>query len=226
MLKGLQLSFVPDIPPYALQNPSVGEAIATSSGLATVTRTEQAGGERIIFADYGSGIEQPHVSEGIRQFVEPSEVKAIAPSGWIQTKDGRNLNPLYYYTSSPEQQPSEPYEVHVFSDGTRSVRTDNPMPGISHKIEYISPEPQPLKRQRRHSPKGKASGTIKERRGNTKRDRPSISYYYEWLEKGKKRSIYIPSRQVGQVRAMIDRRCSVDEILSAITKRTKEKPEL
>lgn len=187
MLKGLQLSFTPDVAPYPLQNPSVGEAITTASGVATVTRTEPAGNETIIFADYGSGIEQPHVSEGIKQFVDPSEVKAISPSGWIQTKDGKNLNPLYY---------------------------------------AVTPQPEPTKRQRRHSPKGKASGTIKERKGNTKRDRPSISHYYEWLDARKKHTLYIPSRQVEQVRAMIGDRCSVDEILQTIIKQPKETPEL
>ncbi|MDX2215254.1 MAG: hypothetical protein SFY66_18465 [Oculatellaceae cyanobacterium bins.114] len=153
MLRGLQLSFTPDVAPYPLENPSLGEATSTTSGIATITRTEPAGNEQIIFADYGSGIEQPHISESL-----------------------------------------------------------------------LPPEstPQPPKRQRRHSPKGKASGTIKERKGNTKRDRPSISYFYEWLDAGKKRTIYIPVKQVDQVRAMIDARCSVDEILATIEKRPKE----
>jgi hypothetical protein len=34
--------------------------------------------------------------------------------------------------------------------------------------------------QRRHSPKGKAVGWLKERLGNTKREKPSVSYFYCW----------------------------------------------
>ncbi|MBD2462298.1 hypothetical protein H6G89_14715 [Oscillatoria sp. FACHB-1407] len=88
-----------------------------------------------------------------------------------------------------------------------------------------TPTPEPTKRQRRHSPKGKASGTIKERRGNTRRKKPSISYFYEWFEKGKKRTLYIPTRQIEQVRTMIDSRCSVNEILHAISTPTSHNPQ-
>lgn len=53
---------VPPSPPIA-QSP--GETITTLSGQATVTRLEQVGNESIAWADYGSGIEQPHTSEAI-----------------------------------------------------------------------------------------------------------------------------------------------------------------
>jgi hypothetical protein len=144
----LQLSLCPElIPPAPV--PAPGETITTASGSATVTRTEPAGREQIIFASYGFG-EQPHIQESL-----------------------------------------------------------------------LPTEPPPPKRPRRHSPKGKASGTIKPRIGNTQRHSPTTSYYYEWTEGGKKRSTYIPKRQVATITEMIDRRCSVDEILTAITKREK-----
>lgn len=105
-----------------------------------------------------------------------------------------------------------------------SFTDDIPPYEIINPPTASTPEPTERKRrQRRHSPKGKASGTIKERRGNTKRKTPSISYFYEWLDAGKKHTVYIPSRQVEQIRAMISDRCSIDEILATIVK-SKETP--
>jgi hypothetical protein len=135
-IQGNQLKLIP------------GDVITSLSGNATVTRTEIAGLEQIIWADYGSGIEQPHVQESL-----------------------------------------------------------------------LSTE-QPPKCQRRHSAKGKAVGWIEERQGNLKRKKPSTSYYYCWQEGDRRGKTYVPVRQMAAIRAMVDSRCSVDEILAAITKRS------
>lgn len=100
------------------------------------------------------------------------------------------------------------------------------MPKIRNQIQGeqiplipLDPPPRTAK-QRRHSPKGKASGSIKPRLGNTKRRNPTTSYYYEWTKAGKKRSAYIPVRRLATITEMIEQRCSVDEILQLLTKET------
>lgn len=45
--------------------PLPGTPIRTASGTAIVTRVQQIGTEMIIFADYGSGIEHPHLLESL-----------------------------------------------------------------------------------------------------------------------------------------------------------------
>jgi hypothetical protein len=87
----------------------LGDTIASRSGMATVTRTESVGLEQIIWADYGSGIEQPHVSEGLlspeqqpqpqpQQRRHSSKGKAV---GWIEERIGnkkrKNPSTSYYY---------------------------------------------------------------------------------------------------------------------------------
>jgi hypothetical protein len=64
------------VPPSPQVSVEVGDTIHTSSGAATVTHTEQAGNETIVHADYGSGIEQPHVSEGIQSTPQLNELAA------------------------------------------------------------------------------------------------------------------------------------------------------
>lgn len=53
------LSYSPEFPPQP------GMQIVTASGRARVTRLEPMGKEVLIWADYGSGIEQPHGREGV-----------------------------------------------------------------------------------------------------------------------------------------------------------------
>jgi hypothetical protein len=65
-LKGRQLSFLLEVPSYAIANPpQPGEMIITNSGQATVTTTEQVGRATVIWADYGSGISHPHTQESL-----------------------------------------------------------------------------------------------------------------------------------------------------------------
>lgn len=83
-----------------------GDIIITRSGEATVTRTMAAGREQIIFADYGSGIEQPHIQEGL---LSPEQLESKpkrhslkgAASGWIEERIGnkkrKNPTTSYYY---------------------------------------------------------------------------------------------------------------------------------
>jgi hypothetical protein len=63
-LRGKQLSLLPDVSPYLIENlPLPGEMMTTRSGVARVTRLEPLGEEIVIWGDYGSGIEQPHGRE-------------------------------------------------------------------------------------------------------------------------------------------------------------------
>ena len=78
--------------------------------------------------------------------------------------------------------------------------------------------------QRRHSPKGKASGWIKERKGNTQRKQASVSYYYCWDEPVKRdgqaeyqrHHVYVPVGAIAQVQEMIAEREPVAVVLGAI----------
>ena len=74
--------------------------------------------------------------------------------------------------------------------------------------------------ERRHTPKGMASGWLKERKGNTKRRNPTTSYYYCWETREgdgyKRHQVYVPVRVVDEVRRMINRRQSVEAILEII----------
>jgi hypothetical protein len=87
-----------------------GETITTCSGTATVTHTETIGREQIIWADYGSGVEHPHIQENL---LSTEQIEARAPakqrrhsrkgeaSGWIEERIGnkKRANPTtsYYY---------------------------------------------------------------------------------------------------------------------------------
>jgi hypothetical protein len=82
--------------------------------------------------------------------------------------------------------------------------------------------PQPS--QRRHSPKGKAVGWIKERQGNAKREKPTTNYYYCWDEpmkrdgqtKYQRHQVYVPVGAIAQVQEMIAAREPVAVVLDAI----------
>jgi hypothetical protein len=67
--------------------------------------------------------------------------------------------------------------------------------------------------QRRHSPKGKAVGWLKERQGNTRRKKPTTSYFYCWDEpvqdgqaEYQRHQVYVPVGAIAQVQAMIAER--------------------
>ena len=93
---------------------TVGDTITTPIGTAVVTDVAVAGQEQIIFADYGSGISQPHINETIEsvssppeQFAEPTTPKSRRhtpkgeASGWIEERTGnkkrKNPSVSYYY---------------------------------------------------------------------------------------------------------------------------------
>jgi hypothetical protein len=119
-LRGSQLSFsidVPmDVPPYPLENPPrQGDRLTTSAGIATVTHIDQVGREQVIWADYGSGIPQPHVSEGILSVSPPEQPRRIRrhtpkgkASGWIEERVGNKSRKTpsvsyYYCWDEPEK---------------------------------------------------------------------------------------------------------------------------
>lgn len=78
--------------------------------------------------------------------------------------------------------------------------------------------------KRRHSPKGKAAGWLKERQGNTKREKPTTSYFYCWDEPVKRdgqaeyqrHQVYVPVRAIAQVQQLIAERQPVAVVLEAI----------
>ncbi|WNZ22715.1 hypothetical protein HJG54_07500 [Leptolyngbya sp. NK1-12] len=82
----------------------------------------------------------------------------------------------------------------------------------------LPPPPREPTKQRRHSPKGKASGWIEERLGNLKRQNPSTSYYYCWQQGTNRGKQYIPVRKLAAVQQMIDQRCSMGDILAVLAK--------
>jgi hypothetical protein len=64
-LEGVQLALLPEVTPYEICNlPRLGDSILTESGWAIVTRLQPLGTEFLVWADYGSGIEQPHGRKG------------------------------------------------------------------------------------------------------------------------------------------------------------------
>jgi hypothetical protein len=95
-LKRTQLSILVEVPSYALENPPrKGDRLTTSAGIAMVTHIDQAGNETVIWADYGSGIPQPHVSEGILSVSPPEQLprsRRHIPKGkacgWIEERQG------------------------------------------------------------------------------------------------------------------------------------------
>lgn len=90
---------------------AIGDTITTRSGEAVVTRDEQAGNRRILWADYGSGVEHPHIQENLlpTEQLPPAEPakrqrrhsKKGEASGWIEERTGnkKRSNPTtsYYY---------------------------------------------------------------------------------------------------------------------------------
>jgi hypothetical protein len=80
--------------------------------------------------------------------------------------------------------------------------------------------------QRRHSPKGKASGWIKERKGNTQRKQASVSYYYCWDEpvqrdgqaEYQRHQVYVPVGAIARVQAMIAERQPVAVVLGVLAR--------
>lgn len=93
------------------------------------------------------------------------------------------------------------------------------LPGVTANV-CTAAEPA----QRRHSPKGKAVGWIKERRGNAKRKQPTTSYFYCWDEpvqrdgqaKYQRHQVYVPVGAIARVQAMIAERQPVAVVLDAI----------
>lgn len=77
-----------------------------------------------------------------------------------------------------------------------------------------------------HSPKGKASGWIKERKGNTQRKQASVSYFYCWDEpvnrdgqaEYQRHQVYVPVSAIARVQEMIAERQPVGVLLDAIAR--------
>ena len=78
--------------------------------------------------------------------------------------------------------------------------------------------------RRRHTTKGRASGWLKERQGNTRRKKPCVSYYYCWDEpvkedgqvSYKRHQVYVPVKAIARVQEMIAERQPVAVVLGVI----------
>jgi hypothetical protein len=104
-LRGMQPVFLGEVLPYSIENwPLPGSLLLTESGWAVVTRIEPVGLELLVWADYGSGIEQPHgrreatcnlqIVLGGRMAPEKDsdstpQTKACGWIGWKETKRER-----------------------------------------------------------------------------------------------------------------------------------------
>jgi hypothetical protein len=98
---------------------------------------------------------------------------------------------------------------------------ENPESVVRRSFQTVEKASDHRKRiERRHTPKGKALGWLKERKGNTGRKNPTTSYYYCWEtregEGYKRHQVYVSVRVVDEVRRMINRRQSVEAILEII----------
>ncbi|MEP0923480.1 hypothetical protein [Leptolyngbya sp. ST-U4] len=194
------------IPRTAIPTPEPGTTIATRSGSAVVTRTEVLGIEPVIWANYGgAGVEQPHTIEDLLPFQVGDVVQYHSGGTTHQGTIDRLLG------SGASIDEGHSYKSWVEFKHLKLVQ----------RLSPEQPQQGDGKRKRRYSPKGKAVGWIEERKGNLKRKNPSVSYYYCWMDDGRKRSTYIPVSQIHRIRAMVDDRCSGDDILAAITKQPK-----
>jgi len=191
-IRGEQLTLIP------------GETLDSRAGQAIVTRTEPIGTEQIIWADYGSGIPQPH---------DPYEgcfIYGYTPSNKpvCGVYDGRTASGLL--------------RLKCTTDGKKFCqRSIRPETAKLSRLETLSPEQDQQSapgRNRRHSPKGKASGWIEERLGNLNRKTPSTSYYYCWQAGEQRGKCYVPIRKVAQVQQMLRDRHSVNEIITFLNK--------
>jgi hypothetical protein len=105
--------------------------------------------------------------------------------------------------------------------GVEPYWLENPKTGCKKSSQAVEKVSERRKRiERRHTPKGMASGWLKERKGNTKRRNPTTSYYYCWETREgdgyKRHQVYVPVRVIDEVRRMINRRQSVEAILEII----------
>jgi hypothetical protein len=108
-LRANQRVVLSDVPVYELEfPPRAGDRLVTTSGIATVTHIDQAGNEQVFWADYGSGIPQPHVSEGILSVSPPEQSprsRRHTPKGkacgWIEERQGnkarKKASVSFYY---------------------------------------------------------------------------------------------------------------------------------
>ena len=70
-------------------------------------------------------------------------------------------------------------------------------------LGYLAFPPSSPERTRQHRAKGKASGWIESRVGNTKRKKPSVSYYYRWDSPAGRVTVYIRASKVAVVGQMV-----------------------
>lgn len=90
----------------------------------------------------------------------------------------------------------------------------SPVPEQLSLIQVESVKP-PASRQ--HRPKGSASGWIEERRGNQKRKKPSVSYYYRWDSPEGRVNEYVRANRLTRINQLIAEKRPALEILKVVT---------
>lgn len=185
-LSGEQLSLLPDVSPYLIENlPLPGEMMTTRSGAARVTRLEQLGKEIIVWGDYGSGIEQPHGREnatcGLNIVLRGKSVRQLAIADTLLTLDPLALN-------------FEPEEV-ISVSAVSSVETV--LAGEIDAQPATSDLPAPKCGDRACGWIGKK---MTERKRKNRQAWVCEQWWLYWEEPGgKKRSRYVPKSKLAEV---------------------------
>ncbi|MEO0405723.1 MAG: hypothetical protein AAF289_00070 [Cyanobacteria bacterium P01_A01_bin.135] len=222
------------MPASGVLDVAAGNQITTRAGRAIVTEVQPAGQETIIFADYGSGIPQPHVAEGIDGVSSPPEQdyppfamgsRVQVASSWLEDDIGRQ---------GTVKQPPTAWELagyeKVLLDGDAicryfqrgalvAVPCSGGNGGQLSLVEAVPSELVAPARQassRRHVPKGQACGWIEERLGNKRRKNSSVSYYYCWDDGEGRHRKSIPVRKRSMVQQMWGERRPVAGILAVL----------
>lgn len=224
-LTGQQLSMLAEVQPYPLNSPSSPE------------QPEQLfqKGDRVRIEHSLNGYYNGQEARVVRVNAQSLTVVPNGRPDWGEVRiDKACCQKIYTPTSSPEHsfqvgdwvrvKAVQPHQSKQWIGQSGKVvrltqarvRVDLPKLTGEGRIEVPLP-PEHLERiahpNRRHSQKGHASGWIEERQGNKKRKTPSTSYFYCWLEEGKRYKRYIPSGKLHRVNQLLDQRRPIKEIV-------------
>lgn len=230
-LTGQQLALRPDVEPYELSNPAqscpTGQSyetvqdspLSSESLLGPLAMIHRDLLRRVVAEDdpsYGPPPLSPEQPSSPERPLSPEQVFAIGDV--VKVLDVQPHQAKTWIGKQGVVHRLSRTRVWVKLPILHSHRTlELPFP-----VDCLERCPVVRKRpQRRHSPKGKASGWMEERQGNKKRKTPSVSYYYGWLEEGVCRKRYVPAGKVYRVNEMIQQRRPVAEILTFIGEKKK-----
>ncbi|MEM9091286.1 MAG: hypothetical protein AAGC93_21410 [Cyanobacteria bacterium P01_F01_bin.53] len=100
----------------------------------------------------------------------------------------------------------DPYEINQPCSGGDQQ--------LSITLSVVAASPTPS--NRKHRPKGSASGWLELRTGNRKRKRPSVSHYYRWDSPKGRVSEYVKASRVSQVHRLIAEETPALDILKVV----------